>query len=315
MLWHRRGVVASALVGTLAASATAQEQIVASLPWLHGQTAGPNGTNYEPPQDDRDLWVVEDFSLTTGTYLTRFESWGTIFPTPLFVFDVTVRIYDGLPTTGNLLMSSIPGTGRIVAAGFENRIVADFQRQYLPPGSYYVVWNASTRTSSSQIAIFWAQAGAHAVGGGLPDNAWQWNPGGGWAYPGNIRAVPAQLGGGGQIGVNFELFGSSCYPNCDGSTAAPSLNVADFVCFQNRFAAGHPYANCDRSTAAPTLNVRRLHLLHELDRRGLQLAPLAGIEHHAQRQGHAPVQAQVVVRFHIEHVAVQDRELPVERPR
>jgi hypothetical protein len=49
--------------------------------------------------------------------------------------------------------------------------------------------------------------------------------------------------------------GAVCYANCDGSTAAPILNVNDFVCFQQQFAAGNPYANCDGSTAAPVLNV------------------------------------------------------------
>jgi probable HAF family extracellular repeat protein len=32
----------------------------------------------------------------------------------------------------------------------------------------------------------------------------------------------------------------ACYANCDGSTAAPVLNVNDFVCFQARFAGGCP---------------------------------------------------------------------------
>ena len=49
--------------------------------------------------------------------------------------------------------------------------------------------------------------------------------------------------------------GMPCYANCDDSTAAPVLNVNDFVCFQARFAAGEPWANCDGSTAAPALNV------------------------------------------------------------
>jgi hypothetical protein len=53
--------------------------------------------------------------------------------------------------------------------------------------------------------------------------------------------------------VGFE--GSSCYANCDQSTAAPVLNVADFTCFLQRFAAGDSYANCDQSTAMPVLNV------------------------------------------------------------
>jgi hypothetical protein len=47
----------------------------------------------------------------------------------------------------------------------------------------------------------------------------------------------------------------ACYANCDASTAAPALNVADFTCFLQRYAAGELYANCDLSTAAPLLNV------------------------------------------------------------
>lgn len=45
------------------------------------------------------------------------------------------------------------------------------------------------------------------------------------------------------------------YPNCDSSTAAPGLNISDFICFINRYAAGDPYANCDGSTGSPALNV------------------------------------------------------------
>jgi len=36
----------------------------------------------------------------------------------------------------------------------------------------------------------------------------------------------------------------------------PALNVQDFGCFLNKFAAGDPYANCDASTVAPILNVQ-----------------------------------------------------------
>jgi hypothetical protein len=41
----------------------------------------------------------------------------------------------------------------------------------------------------------------------------------------------------------------TCYPNCDGSTQQPVLNVNDFVCFQSRFAAADPWADCDHSNA------------------------------------------------------------------
>ena len=46
-----------------------------------------------------------------------------------------------------------------------------------------------------------------------------------------------------------------CYGNCDQSTASPTLNVLDFVCFLNAFAAAEGYANCDGSTTPPVLNV------------------------------------------------------------
>jgi glucose/arabinose dehydrogenase len=57
---------------------------------------------------------------------------------------------------------------------------------------------------------------------------------------------------------------SRCWANCDGSTIAPILNVEDFTCFINEFAAAQAlphdeqlnhYANCDSSTTAPVLNV------------------------------------------------------------
>ena len=46
-----------------------------------------------------------------------------------------------------------------------------------------------------------------------------------------------------------------CPANCDGSTTAPVLNVLDFSCFLQKFAAGEPLSNCDCSTTEPTLNV------------------------------------------------------------
>jgi hypothetical protein len=45
------------------------------------------------------------------------------------------------------------------------------------------------------------------------------------------------------------------YANCDESAAPPALNISDFSCFLNRFAAGDPWANCDGSTVPPILTV------------------------------------------------------------
>jgi hypothetical protein len=73
------------------------------------------------------------------------------------------------------------------------------------------------------------------------------------AFTGHIRYGMLQL----------EL-GAVCYANCDGSTVEPVLNVDDFTCFINEYAAAQTlppnqqltsYANCDQSTVAPVLNV------------------------------------------------------------
>jgi len=49
---------------------------------------------------------------------------------------------------------------------------------------------------------------------------------------------------------------TGCYANCDGSTQAPVLNVQDFSCFLQKYAANDAYANCDGSTQPPVLNVQ-----------------------------------------------------------
>ncbi len=55
--------------------------------------------------------------------------------------------------------------------------------------------------------------------------------------------------------IKTSTVATTCYPNCDQSTTAPILNVLDFSCFLNKFAAGSCYANCDNSTTPPVLNV------------------------------------------------------------
>lgn len=62
--------------------------------------------------------------------------------------------------------------------------------------------------------------------------------------------------GSGTLSVACTPAATPCYPNCDGSTVLPCLNVSDFACFLNSFASGDPYANCDQSTSPPVLNVQ-----------------------------------------------------------
>ncbi|MEX2219351.1 MAG: agmatine deiminase family protein [Phycisphaerales bacterium] len=69
-----------------------------------------------------------------------------------------------------------------------------------------------------------------------------------------VTAWDAQGNAGSDESGSFRL-GNPCYANCDDSTTAPALNVADFSCFLTAYASGDGYANCDSSTTAPILNV------------------------------------------------------------
>ena len=84
--------------------------------------------------------------------------------------------------------------------------------------------------------------------------------GGGFSLNGTIGQPDAGASAGGVFQCGGGFWGSSpgstpCYANCDASTLSPVLNVNDFSCFLNRYAAGNPAANCDGSTIAPVLNV------------------------------------------------------------
>lgn len=70
----------------------------------------------------------------------------------------------------------------------------------------------------------------------------------GYAWGENVGWINLAGSGPGKL-VSF------CYTNCDYSDTAPILNVNDFQCFLNRFAAGDLYANCDGSTVPPVLNI------------------------------------------------------------
>ncbi len=113
----------------------------------------------------------------------------------------------------------------------------------------------------------------HFVGGSTPGVELWVNPAS-WPLPTDLVApLPATATSISTLQVSFGLgqafdefrvgdsvtsvaaLGVSCYPNCDGSTTPPVLNVLDFACFLNRYASGDPYANCDGSTTPPVLNV------------------------------------------------------------
>ena len=108
-------------------------------------------------------------------------------------------------------------------------------------------------------------AGADGPAGYVMD--WYTVDGGGATYLSggvySLGATAGQADAGSMSGGAYELGGGfwfgvitlPCYANCDNSTTPPILNVLDFSCFINAFAAGDTYANCDNSTIPPVLNV------------------------------------------------------------
>jgi hypothetical protein len=100
------------------------------------------------------------------------------------------------------------------------------------------------------------------------DNGGGHNTGGTFEVTGTIGqadAVDVVSGGTFEVRGGFWTSASApCYANCDQSTTAPILNINDFQCFLNSFAAAQSlppnqqatsYANCDQSTTQPILNV------------------------------------------------------------
>ncbi len=120
--------------------------------------------------------------------------------------------------------------------------------------------------STHRLLIIFTIAGAARAARAQLSIDWYTIDGGGGASSGGTFALTGTIGqpdAGTQSGGGFECAGgfwggsgaTPCYANCDSSTTPPLLNILDFSCFLNRFAAGDPYANCDGSTTQPILNV------------------------------------------------------------
>jgi hypothetical protein len=135
---------------------------------------------------------------------------------------------------------------------------------FLTEGTYWLDWNFSGTTTSLFVP---SATRASAIGrtcNPANSNAFQFFNGVWAALVDNGQGCsPWSV----QQDHYFELLGTppqTCYANCDGSTVPPILNVEDFACFINQFAAAQSlppaqqlshYANCDGSTIAPVLNV------------------------------------------------------------
>jgi hypothetical protein len=140
---------------------------------------------------------------------------------------------------------------------------------WAPPNSFGIqAWSLEPFDDGSGPALYVSGTFSHAGGeNGIPVNnlaKWdgqQWSavgPGGGINFndmqPFNDPRGPSLFVGGGYTspiggGISPALAQwvgcPNCYANCDNSTTASTLNIADFSCFLQKFAKSDPYANCN----------------------------------------------------------------------
>jgi hypothetical protein len=182
-----------------------------------------------------DLYHTTSLSPTTGQ----------VIRTPVVGLPA-VLINQGKPS--NIAIDAVHGKIYWTDAALRNVRSADLNGQNVQtlfPGNSYQVRGIAVDPVGGK--VYWGQ---DMTDKGVVGAIWSMNLDGSDAFPllqglgfvNDIVLVPGE----GPV---------PCYPNCDESTTPPILNVADFGCFLQKFAASDPYANCDGSTQAPVLNV------------------------------------------------------------
>jgi glucose/arabinose dehydrogenase len=173
-------------------------------------------------------------SSVTGGYVYR----GCAMPAMqgrYFFGDWTGKIWSALPS-GGTLTNIVAHTAELTPAGQSGLgTMVSFAEDHLGE-LYYVAWGAAT-------------GAVHKIEPQTPQ---------GPDCNANGRTDACDIALGVSLDQNHDGVPDECqgcYPNCDGSTAPPVLNVLDFNCFINSFSSGESYANCDGSTTPPALNV------------------------------------------------------------
>jgi hypothetical protein len=187
-----------------------------------------NGAISTPEEVDMYKLRVSDFANFSARTVGV-----TTWDTQLFLFDAAGLgvVTNDDEVGGTTLQSRI--TNQFVTANGEYYLaISRYNRDPVSGGSN-LIFNVTVNRS---------EVPANGPGATAPVDAW-------------ITAVTAAAGNYGILLTGSEYLGNACYANCDGSTVPPILNVGDFTCFLQRFAAGDSYANCDGSTIPPVLNV------------------------------------------------------------
>ncbi len=267
----------AAIILSAGACASAQELMVVTCSWTE-MVAGtntpvlaPNGI-LEPGEGaliQFSMYATRNGTNAVGQVIT-FSGGGHTLTGPIrgigaFVYDVVGDGADATGTWNNRMIAPMfnwfPALGQIVEGGA--RVYAINSAQIAHgcavinpmnpiPVVWRGVWNPTNydprvvhfRAESSDNAPFGQQNTIYVETGIDPASGCPIN----WA-----RYLPTDFGTGIDIPIGGPGAVSFCYPNCDGSLGGQHLNVNDFVCFFNLFAAGSSTANCDGSTRSPIL--------------------------------------------------------------
>ena len=184
------------------------------------------------------LWAAQTFATDARRY--RLDSIETI-----------LGELDGSPTIVAELREGDSPTGALLAT-FSFTVPAGAPEVVTLTPSQSVTLEASASYTlvlgvADEGSFTWAYADSNNwIGDGAFGN---------YHYSVDLGVTWANFGGDFPYYLRVGVTPETCYANCDGSAVAPILNVNDFICFQQAFAAGDPYANCDGSTTPPILNI------------------------------------------------------------
>jgi hypothetical protein len=204
--------------------------------------------------------AVDNFDAGAGWTVSTLEFWGAQATTTPWATDgFMIRFYaDSSGQVGPLLST---------------QDVMTFQQETyftyipaLPLQGFHYTLTLNTPFAVPGAGRYWLSIVAiQPYGGNGPDagnyRQWGWSPSAAAHLPYSQQNENPPGGGysSQSSDLAFVLYGTRgiapCYANCDGSTTAPVLNVVDFTCFLQKYAAVDPYANCDQSTTPPVLNV------------------------------------------------------------
>jgi hypothetical protein len=217
--------------------------LLAAAAGAMGQTVPVVNGDFESPTLSPNGFTV-DTPVSGWTPVATGQDWGVFYPTMASWSFVAPLNHQVLYTNGPTL-EQVTTTNAVAGQSYTLRVDVVNRPDF--NGNNYVVelWAGSVLLARDNNSL-------HPAVGGFLTSVLVGTAGASAAG----QPLKIRLGGANQS--NFDdvrLSIGGCYANCDNSTTPPILNVLDFTCFLNEFAAGSQLANCDGSTTAPVLNV------------------------------------------------------------